>query len=163
MIILKKYCKKVQREHNNKIISDLNNVRDTNPQIYWNLVEQLTKRNENEPSHNISLSDWTKYYKDLLNDNDNLVNDELHNELTNMENTPYFSELDFKISLMEVKKAVSSLKNNKASGLDELSGEMIKYAPVLFPVIANLFNAILNYNTYPSSWRTGYITSIYKK
>ena len=57
---------------------------------------------------------------------------------------PYFSELDYSISVDELINASKSLKNNKSAGLDQISNEMIKCSlPFLSRVFKNIFNASL--------------------
>ena len=74
-----------------------------------------------------------------------------------------FSDLDFRISNDEIKKAISSLKCGKATGLDKISSEMIKASVnVLLYVYEKLFNAILRSGIYPTSWHDNYICPIYK-
>ena len=42
---------------------------------------------------------------------------------------------------VEIRKSVSSLKNNKSAGIDEISAEMIKYSPkIVYQQIADIFN-----------------------
>ena len=74
-----------------------------------------------------------------------------------------FSDLDFRITNDEIKKAISSLKSGKATGLDKISSEMIKASVnVLLSVNEKLFNAILRSGIYPKSWHDSYICPIYK-
>ena len=73
------------------------------------------------------------------------------------------SDLDFRITNDEIKKAISSRKCGKAPGLDKISSEMIKAAVnVLLSVYEKLFNAILRSGIYPTSWHDSYICPIYK-
>ena len=80
-----------------------------------------------------------------------------------MQSCNTFSDLDFRITRDEIKKAISSLKSGKATGLDRISSEMVKCsASVLLSVYEKLFNAILRSGVYPSSWRDSYICPIFK-
>ncbi len=75
-----------------------------------------------------------------------------------------FTSLDFTISETEVHNAIKQLKDGKAVGLDEISGEMIKASvQELMPVIQMLFNKIYRFSIYPSNWAKGYITCLHKK
>ena len=61
-----------------------------------------------------------------------------------------FSDLNFRITKDEIKKAISSLKFGKAMGLEKINTEMIKVSVNVLPsVYENLFNAIC---IYPTSW-----------
>ena len=46
---------------------------------------------------------------------------------------------------------------------DNVSNEMLKYSTTtLLPCLHKLFNLVFSSRVYPSSWATGYITSIFK-
>ncbi len=73
------------------------------------------------------------------------------------------NELDCEISNKEIVDAISKLKKGKASGLDMISNEMLKYSQTyLLPCIKNLFNLCLSNSIYPRSWANGYISPIFK-
>ena len=72
----------------------------------------------------------------------------------------YFSDLDFHITKYEIKKAVSSLKSGKVTGLDKISSEIIKSSVNVLHVLSvyeKLFNATLRSGIYPTSWHDSYI------
>ena len=74
-----------------------------------------------------------------------------------------FSALDFRITIDEINKAISKLKNGKSPGLDNIKNEMLKAAQVYInPCFLKLFNAILTSGFYPMAWSKGYITPIFK-
>ena len=74
-----------------------------------------------------------------------------------------FSDLDFRITQDEIKKANSSLKSEKATGLDKISPEVIKASVnVLLSVFELLFNTKLRSGLYPTSWHDGYFCPIYR-
>ena len=74
-----------------------------------------------------------------------------------------FSDLDFRITKDEIKKAISSLKSGKAMELDKISRTMIKASVnVLLSVDEKFFNAILRSVIYPTFWHGSYICPIYK-
>ena len=64
----------------------------------------------------------------------------------------------------EISLAVRQLKNNKAVGVDNISGEVIKSSwPFLCKWYVKIFNFLYNNSKYPDLWRTGIITNLYKK
>lgn len=74
-----------------------------------------------------------------------------------------FNELDFKIIVSEINKAISKLNNGEAAGPDRICNEMIKHGQTfLTPILLNIFNACLSQGYYPSVWCEGYITPVYK-
>ena len=55
------------------------------------------------------------------------------------------------------------MKNEKASGNDLISNEMIKTGcPTILPFLVTLFNTILETKSYPKDWSCEIITPIYK-
>ena len=68
------------------------------------------------------------------------------------------------ITIVEVKKAIGQLKNNKAPGEDGVFPEMFKVDEDRLPlVLANLFNKIKESGMVPSEWKNGVIVKISKK
>ena len=71
--------------------------------------------------------------------------------------------LDKPITLSELLKTTSNLKNKKACGLDYISNEMIKCSVhTLGDLILKLFNTILNSTIFPKQWCEGFILPIFK-
>ena len=86
------------------------------------------------------------------------------NKLQDIEKVKVFNELDFRITETEVHNAIKALKSGKATGLDNTSNEMLKAGQsVLSPILAELFNKILNSGNYPKEWASGRILSLHKK
>ena len=64
----------------------------------------------------------------------------------------------------EIITAIQSLNANKVSDEYGIAAEHVKYASTtLAPVLASLFNTILDHGQIPDSFKTGYITPIHKK
>ena len=54
-----------------------------------------------------------------------------------------------------------NLKNNKSTGIDNISNKMIKYSQHFFvPDLCKIFNRILFSVWYSSTWEKGYIVPI---
>ena len=67
------------------------------------------------------------------------------------------------ITESEILKNVKLLKNNKASGIDNIVNEHIKLTVyLLLPIYCKLFNVILDTGIIPQSWSIGIIKPIYK-
>lgn len=80
-----------------------------------------------------------------------------------MEKVKTFTELDNLITKTEIEKAISSLKNNKASGFDSILNEMIKSSQIyLISCYQKLFNSALTTGHFPKIWAKGYIVPIFK-
>uniref|UniRef100_A0A3Q4MDV0 Reverse transcriptase domain-containing protein n=1 Tax=Neolamprologus brichardi TaxID=32507 RepID=A0A3Q4MDV0_NEOBR len=69
-----------------------------------------------------------------------------------------------RITIEEVKIAIKSLKNNKATGLDEIPAELLKHGdqPQVEEFTA-LFNKWWQSGTVPEDWRKGAIVKLPKK
>ena len=73
-------------------------------------------------------------------------------------------DLNKPFTLEELSKSIKSLKNNKATGPDQICNEQIK---ATFETMKNfylkLFNGIFDSGIFPDSWAEGLIVPIYKK
>jgi len=80
---------------------------------------------------------------------------------------PTAAQLDIaegNFSPQEVKKAISSLKNNKSAGLDGITAELLKHGKeVVVDELTNLFNLIWEREEVPADWRHGVIITLPKK
>ena len=63
----------------------------------------------------------------------------------------------------EISNGIKKLKNNKTSGLDSMSNEMIKTsAPIILHLLVIFFHKILETKEYPDEWAVGIITPLHK-
>ena len=86
-------------------------------------------------------------FQTLLNEKSKLT-DETKHELENLEQTPLFSELDFKITSAEIIHAGKRLNKKASAGPDKISGKLlIEGLAELLPVIMQLFNKIFSHAT----------------
>ena len=77
--------------------------------------------------------------------------------------TSMTSELDDKISLEEVDKAIKLLRRGKAAGVDGAVNEILKYAgPEMTRSIWVLFNMLFEEEQVPQDWTRGLVVPIYK-
>ena len=107
-----------------KQIIDSNN---SCPNDFWNTVKKLKKENFKDPSSNIQPKEWFKYFNKLMNtDYDkNVCNDK--KEYTTFKDCNTCTKmLNSFITTEEVVIAAKSLKNNKASGSDCITNEMLQ-------------------------------------
>ena len=138
---------------------------DSNHKRYLNLVKDVKElyANSVNGTNPISPEDWLKHFAKLLFDDKQNRSSLLEERINEMLSCNSFSDLDFRITKDDIKKAISSLKSGKVTGLDKISSEMIKkIINVLLSVYEKLFNAILRRGIYPTSWHDIYICQIYK-
>ena len=73
-------------------------------------------------------------------------------------------ELDKPISVFEIEKVIRLLKRNKSAAGDQLLNEYyIEFADILSGHLVDLFNAILNSDSFPSQWSESIIVRLFKK
>ena len=109
-------------------------------------------------------SDWLNHFKDLLgnqhiktNEEDSLI------QFVNENRNKFVSELDNPFTIDDVKIAITSLKNNKASSFDSVLNEMLKCsAPVISKPLLGFFNTILESNIYPKLWKNDILGPLHK-
>ena len=68
------------------------------------------------------------------------------------------------ISVENIENQMQALQKNKAIGCDRISAKLLNdAAPVIAPSLATLFNRSLNSGFFPSSWKIGRVTALYKQ
>ena len=77
--------------------------------------------------------------------------------------TKPLDSLNQKITIQEIKESIKHLKTKKAASLENITNEMIKCSDSnMIERLQTLFNNIMEYGYYPTSWTQGLICSIYK-
>ena len=109
--VYNKMRKKKARQYKEKIIDELDELRSSNPQSYWKLLNSLKDSCEKDnPADNISISEWEVYYKNLNKSKTCTNQTKIATELQKLEAQPCFNELDFKIKTSELIQAIKRLK-----------------------------------------------------
>ena len=68
------------------------------------------------------------------------------------------------VTIEYVEQQLSALQTNKATGLDRISARLLKDASsAIAPCLAKIFNCSLSTAIFPSSWKIGRITALYKQ
>ena len=136
-------------------ILDELNLRKKDQKQFWKLVNKLTPSTPNNIMTNTSADTWRTHFKSILHNRnalDNFVPD-------SVEDGP----LDFEITLDEMLNASYILKENKASGNDSISNEMIVCLLKVKPLILlKLFNYILEQNASIDEWSISIFNPIHK-
>ena len=141
---------------NKKRSKKLRDNKIKNPKYYWDLINGESKGNS---TGDISVEAFGTFFKNL-----NVQEESGTAEITfkNPDKMPY-EELNTPFSEKELKTALKSLKNNKASGEDSIVNEQIKNSfPKMKDIYLKLFNIILDTGCFPESWAVGLIVPIYK-
>lgn len=155
----KNCCKNSKRKYEQEIIARLEEMQSKKPDEFWKLLQTLREDNRNKKLVSPSTKEFLDHYKLLLQDKHTPnstanKNDDIPIELEG---------LNQEISIKEIEGGLTSLKNGKSPGLDNLYPEMIKCVKDnLLLDIQKLFNKILGSRYYLEIWNHGLIYSIYK-
>ena len=150
--IMKKHYRKFKKFNVNRLRS----LKTSNPKQYWQIING--KKSE---STQASLSNLFQYFKKVNAGPEQAADDngDLEDHDENEEN--FFINCPF--TYEELLKAVTSLKNNKACGVDSVLNEHIKSSfNDMWPIYLRLFNIILEYGIVPDCWTLGVIKPINK-
>ena len=133
-----------------------------NPKQFWSHLKSLRGIEKSNTLNAISPKGWVEHFfkifesKNIEGKNpESMPNLEFINDNQRVLTSQFTAE--------EISNGISKLKNNKASGLDSISNEMIKAsAPIILPFLVIFFNKILETKEYPDEWAVGIITPIHK-
>ena len=140
-------------------------MHDDNPKKYWQLINELQGKSQNQDGNCISACDWTSHFKNLNEVKEKFKDriKEIDQNVKQLEQEHCFNELDFAMTESEIAKAIAQVKANKSPGIDCISNNMIKNSTLLIlSCFSKLFNACLNYGIYPEKWAEGYIMPLHK-
>ena len=115
---------KCRKEYNIKATNDLLKAKSDNVKKYW----QMLKGNKSQNFSTINANDFKEYFCGLLNPNDVFyeADDDIRHFLFNYSDErlgQIFGIMDADISMEEMEKAISQLKNGKSGIEDLLSNE----------------------------------------
>ena len=167
-MVLKSSLTKACRESENKFRRELTNkllgVEKKNPREFWNLVNKMQNwgKGNSDMSDNITHSEWMSHFHSLLNDSHDTPPN-LTDELNRCELAPNFTELDFRITDIEIIKALNKINTKASSGIDQIPGELLKAGrKSLLPAYSLILNKIFSNASYPSIWAQHVLKPIYK-
>ena len=110
--------KKRYKEYRQQIISSLDSLHDNNPKAYWSLLEKLKKDNKDGNINPISDDTWYNYFKDLnISKTTRFHNSSVDAELSVLEKLYILTDLNYKISAIEIYSAIGSSKNKSCGGV----------------------------------------------
>ena len=141
-----------------------------NSSKFWDTVRRARQRKTKHPD--IAITTWQEHFQNLLDKvSEQASNEENGKSETNSPNNPdletsetHIPELDDPITEQEVRQAIRNMKHGKASGIDEICGEFLKYAEnVVVPFLTQLFNKLYNASLFPAVWSKSVIVPIFKK
>jgi hypothetical protein len=155
----KKYFRRQKSLYYKQISQKLGNLSTGNPKQFWRLLKLKPVEAGASPEELFS------YYKNLLHSISGIPGEAVLSEETErfINEDHIVDILDTDITDLECHKVLKKLSNGKAPGLDQVNVELLKHgAPILVPLLVQLFNFILKTGRYPKEWAHAIICSIYK-
>lgn len=162
----------VRRAHQeswDRLISNIEHDIHGRQEVAYKLMRQLNKQERDTARlHTIDKEAWIQHYRELWTDGaDNGKKDESDTDCLSRfsggdcSNTLYTGD---PITLTEVQEAVKQMKNRKATGLDNINIELIKYGGIMLHLrILHLVNECWKQRKIPEEWQTAEVISLYKK
>lgn len=141
-------------------IKELRKIKSSEPRKFWKFLNGIKNS-----SAEVTLESCFEYFR-TMNASQNQENIPEANFPENEYNLETNAEINGPILWSEIEKAVCSLKNNKAGGLDMIVNEHIKNCyklPNMRIILLKLFNIVFDSGYVPTSWSTGNIIPIYKQ
>ena len=148
---------------------------DRSPKEWWSLSRDLrTNAKWEDPDQHVHMADLTSYFRSLYED-PTLDEDAKLDSNLKFFCSDYFASnpppqstgtdpMEASISPQEIASVLRTLSGGKATGLDNISNEMLKVAGVTcMSFITNLFNRIYTTSSCPTPWKKVYITTLYKR
>ena len=149
---MKKHYRKFKKFNVNRLRS----LKTSNPKQYWQIING--KKSECTQA---SLNNLFQYFKKVNAGPEQAADDNGDSEDHDENEENFFINCPF--TYEELLKAVTSLKNNKACGVDSVLNEHMKSSfSDMWPIYLRLFNIILESGIVPDCWTLGVIKPIYK-
>jgi hypothetical protein len=164
---LKRVVKFKLKTYRDEIVDKLSKA-NGEPNEFWKLVDKLhqaTNGKKKEPN-DVPAPKWVKHFRELTCKEPSIKTAkqlEIEQYVENKDNWHIFNELNFKITVSEIKGAVKNLKRNKACAADLILNEMIKAAcPTLMEPMQKLFNLTLQAGCFPLPWSISWLKPLHK-
>ena len=130
------------------------------PKQFWNTIKEMNNwgKKKMDPTEDINPETWMKHFEKLLNDKNAEVINIDRGHMT------FEPTLDSRISLRELRVALSNLKRGKTPGPDEIIGEYLMiFGKTFEDLLLKLLNVIFTEHIYPSNWALNFLKPIFKK
>lgn len=180
--VFDKAFKKAKRKFEREKRFNIEHLNTNNPKEFWSELEKLGPRKSTQipmevydNSGNITnntktvLNTWKDGFKDLYegydnNEFDTVFYDYAMSEKARLESlhTDYTEgEFNHPITLEEVSKVLTKMKNNKAVGIDNLPNEILKNHNSA-TLLTHLFDKIFQTHIIPTAWKKSIVKPIPK-
>ena len=180
-----KLLRNTERTYNRQLADMIEDLDSENPKKFWEQIKKLgPKKSKNLPMqvydpNGALISDtetvlhvWKQEFSNLYNvpddsgsDFDNDFYERIKHEKRNMERHydqyPEHSDLNNDVSIQEVNNATRRLKDDKATGCDEIPNEILKREN-LSPILRKFMNVCFVHGVTPTVWQQAIISPIPK-
>ena len=164
-----KMLRVAKRKHSRRLYDKINQYNITNPNLFWNLVNQLGPKPHKDIelcveqngkilySTELALQNWYSEYKKLFyKESAGKLEEEVYFEQNDIDN-----ELNSVFTFSEISDSINSLKPDKGVGCDNVCNKLLKNN-IIKECLVPLFNSIFRSTTIPDQWRKILITPIPK-
>ena len=156
--------------------SNLINTKKGNSGALWKTINDIpSQKSHSSPSwikaNGVSHTD-PKSIAESLNDHFSSIGSKLASKIRNLypnrnsiKQPSQFREDEFVFQPIEesyVYGVLNNLKTNKAVGLDKIVRLLKDSSSVITPILTKLFNRSLISSTFPSTWKSGKVTALFK-
>ena len=129
--------------------------------VFWGEIRSTLGKRQSKVSDKISPEQWSQHFQTVFRTSE--PRDDLPTSDTDGADA-MFDELNVPITDEEVHVAISSLKNRKACGHDNVTAEMLKASGnIAVTFFTQLFNKIFSEGVYPEQWSRSVIVPLFKK
>ena len=138
---------------------DICDLAKKKPKQFWKSIKKKYKQNQPQhPNDPVNINAFFEHFKEVYG-GQHMPQDEQSDVGSTSD-----PDLDLEISDAEIQEAILSQKNNKSSGIDNLTAELFKTScDLILPFLSKLFNRLFTNGEYPSAWAEGAIVPIYKR
>ena len=156
----KRYCF-AKAKTDQLIVSKSQNAKE-----YWKLLKQAANL---KTKCSIDAKRFSEYFKAISDPNDRFYQPDedilyFNERYAQGELQVMFEELNLPISIGEIKKGISQLRNGASAGPDLLLNEFLKNGTnSLLTYLHCLFNKMYDIGYFPEQWTEGHIIPIFKK
>ena len=161
----KRCCRQNERAFRDKLTSQLLATENAKPAEFWKLVKEMKSWGNctNDSCETIHPNEWLDHFQKLFNET-KPTQPCLLQELERLEKYPYFSDLDFRISVKDIERALKRLNKKASPGPDRISGSLLFAGKdSLMPLIKLFFDKLFSHCTQPEIYSLNFLITILKK
>ena len=140
----------------------LDNKRNSNK--FWETVRSARRKRKKQPEIDIKI--WQNHFQTILGqvEKHDRSQTQAKDDVQGSNSERFIPELDNPITEQEVRQAIKNLKTGKASGLDNICAEFLKYAEnFVVPFLTKLFKKLYDRSYFPLDWCKSVIIHLFKK